>query len=48
MSVKSREDQHLEADPSVVNPAYTPLKPGILRKALRIVADAKEVSQPDS
>ncbi|GJD40818.1 IS481 family transposase ISBxe4 [Methylobacterium bullatum] len=38
----------IEADPALANPAYRPLKPGILRKALRIVADAKEVSQPDN
>ena len=40
--------QRLEADPALINPSYRPLKPGILRKALRIVADAKEVSQPDT
>lgn len=40
--------QRIEADPTLANPAYRPLKPSILRNALRIVADAKEVSQPDS
>ena len=40
--------QRIEADPALANPAYRPLKPGILRKALRIVTDAKEVSQPDT
>nr|WP_264045185.1 hypothetical protein [Methylobacterium sp. FF17] len=40
--------QRIEADPALATPSYRPLKPGILRKALRIVVDAKEVSQPDS
>ena len=40
--------QRLEADPALDNRAYTPLKPSILCKALRILADAKEVLQPDS
>ena len=40
--------QRLEADPALVNPAYKPLSPSLIKHALRIVADAKEVSHPDS
>ena len=40
--------QRLDADPALANPTYKPPDPRVLRKALRIVADAKEVSHPDS
>jgi hypothetical protein len=40
--------QRLEADPALANPSYRPPKPGLLRKALRVVEDAKEVSHPDT
>ena len=38
----------LEADPSLVNPNYNPPEPGYINRALRIVVNAKEVSQPDT
>ncbi|MER2268929.1 IS481 family transposase, partial [Methylobacterium oxalidis] len=40
--------QRLEADPVLVNPAYKPPGPSLIKHALRIVADANEVSHPDS
>ena len=40
--------QRLEDDPALANLSYRPPKPGLLRKALRVVADANEVSHPDS
>ena len=40
--------QRLEADPALANPGFKPPKPGLLRKALRVVEDAKEVSHPDT
>ena len=40
--------QRLEADPTLANPTYKPPSPSIIKRALRVVADAKEVSQPDS
>ena len=39
--------QRLDANPALANPAFKPPDPRVLRKALRIVADAKEVSHPD-
>jgi transposase InsO family protein len=40
--------QRLEADPSLANPGYKPLEPGLIKRALHIVANANEVSQPDN
>ena len=40
--------QRLKDDPASANPRYRPPKRGLLRKALRVVADAKEVSHPDT
>ena len=40
--------QRLEADPALANPTYKPLSPSLIKRALRIVEDAKEVSHPDS
>ncbi len=40
--------QRLEADPSLSNPGYKPPEPGLTKRALRVVAHAKEVSQPDN
>ena len=40
--------QRLDADPALDNPAYRPRDPHTLRQALRIVAEAKEVSHPDN
>ncbi|EIZ82143.1 Integrase catalytic domain-containing protein [Methylobacterium sp. GXF4] len=40
--------QRLKADPALANPTYRPPSPSLVKRALRIVADAKEVSQPDS
>ncbi len=40
--------QRLDANPALANPTYKPPDPRVLRKALRIVADAKEVSHPDT
>jgi len=38
----------LKADPALANPDYRPPEPAVLQRALRIIADAKEVSQPDT
>ena len=40
--------QRLEADPALANSTYKPPSPGLIKRALRIVEDAKEVSHPDS
>jgi transposase InsO family protein len=40
--------QRLDADPALRNPGYRPPSPIVIKRALRIVADAKEVSHPDS
>ena len=40
--------QRPEADPALANPNYKPPSPSIIKRALRVVADANEVSQPDS
>lgn len=40
--------QRLEANPALANPTYRPPGPSLIKRALRIVADAKEVSHPDS
>jgi transposase InsO family protein len=40
--------QRLEADPTLANPAYKPPSPSLIKRALRIVADAREVSQQDN
>ena len=40
--------QRLEADPALANPTYRPPSPNLIKRALRIIADAKEVSHPDS
>ena len=40
--------QRLEADPALANPSFKPPRPSLLRKALHVVADAKEVSHPDT
>lgn len=40
--------QRLEANPALANPTYRLPSPSLFKRALRIVADAKEVSQPDS
>ena len=40
--------QRLEADPALANPTDRPPSPNLIKRALRIVADAKEVSHPDS
>ncbi len=40
--------QRLEAIPALINPRHRPPHRGSLEKARRIVADANEVSQPDS
>jgi hypothetical protein len=40
--------QRLEADPALANPTYKPLSPSLIKRALRIVEDAKEVSHPDT
>jgi transposase InsO family protein len=40
--------QRLEADPTLAKPAYKPPSPSLIKRALRIVADAREVSQPDN
>ncbi|MCJ2122493.1 IS481 family transposase [Methylobacterium sp. J-077] len=40
--------QRLEADPALANPTYRPSSPSLIKCALRIVADAKEVSHPDN
>ena len=40
--------KRLEAEPSLTNPDYKPPEPDLIKRALRIVADEKEVSQPDT
>ena len=40
--------QRLDADPALANPSVKPPQRGLLRKALRVVADAKKVSQPNT
>ena len=40
--------QRLEADPALVNPAHSPPIQSTLKRALRIAANTKKVSQPDS
>jgi hypothetical protein len=40
--------QRLEAEFALANPAYKPPSPTSIKRALRVVADAKEVSHPDS
>jgi hypothetical protein len=40
--------QRLEAEPAIANPTYRPPSPSLIKRGLRIVADAKEVSHPDS
>jgi hypothetical protein len=40
--------QRLEFKPALANPIYKPPIPSIIKRALRVVAHAKEVSQPDS
>ena len=48
LSPKMVLHQRMAADPALANPAYKPPDPRVLRQALRVVADAKEVSHPDS
>ena len=38
----------LEADLALANPTHKPPSPSVIKRALRVVADAKEVSHPDS
>ncbi|MGU3422917.1 integrase core domain-containing protein [Methylobacterium sp. D54C] len=40
--------QRLETDPALANPTYRPPSPNLIKRALRIVEDAKEVSHPDN
>ena len=40
--------QRLEAEPALANPTHRPPSPSLIKRALRIVADAKEVSHPDT
>ena len=40
--------QRLKDDPALANPTYRPPSPSFIKRALRIVADAKEVSHPDT
>ena len=40
--------QRLESNPALANPTYKPPSPSVIKRALRVVADAKEVSHPDS
>ncbi|MEH3063230.1 MAG: IS481 family transposase [Methylobacterium radiotolerans] len=40
--------QCLEADPALANPTYKPPSSSLIKQALRIVEDAKEVSHPDN
>jgi len=40
--------QRLEADPALANPTYKPPSRSLIKRALRIVEDAKEVSHPDT
>ena len=39
--------QRLEDHPALVNPIYKPPSPNLIKRALRVVAHAKEVSHPD-
>ena len=40
--------QRLEADTALANPTYKPPSPNLIKRALRIVSDAKEISHPHS
>lgn len=40
--------EHLAANPAIRNAGFKPPDPRILPQALQVIADAKEVSQPDS
>lgn len=40
--------QRLEAAPALANPAYKPPSPSVMKRGLRVVADAKEVSHLDN
>jgi len=40
--------QRLEAELARANPTYKPRNRTIIKRALQVVADAKEVSRPDS
>jgi C4-dicarboxylate-specific signal transduction histidine kinase len=40
--------QRLEAEPALANPTDKPPNRTIIKRALQVVADAKEVSHPDS
>lgn len=40
--------QRLEAEPAVANPTYEPPNRTIIKRALQVLADAKEVSHPGS
>lgn len=40
--------QRQEAEPALANPTYKPPNRTITKRALQVVADAKEVSHPDS
>ncbi|CAO4184681.1 Protein kinase C [Methylorubrum aminovorans] len=40
--------QRLEADPALANPTYRPPSPSVIKRALRVVADAQEVAHPDN
>ncbi|MDN3573956.1 IS481 family transposase, partial [Methylobacterium longum] len=40
--------QRLEADPALANPTYRQPSSSLIKRALRIVEEAKEVSHPDS
>ena len=40
--------EHLAAKPELANPLAKPPNPELLPRALQVIADAKEVSHPDS
>ncbi|WP_267425242.1 IS481 family transposase [Methylobacterium sp. GC_Met_2] len=40
--------QRLEADPALASPTYKPPSSTLIKRALRVVADAKDVSHPDN
>jgi transposase InsO family protein len=40
--------ERLNAMPALANPRYKPAKPDVLKAALQIIAEAKDVSQPDT
>ncbi len=40
--------QHLEAKATLMKPRYIPPDPTVLVKAMRVAADANEVSRPDT